>query len=65
MKHKVDEFYFGLQQYAALCGLDFKKLFYTCAMMYVPGITTDAQKAELIDKAKKQAADIVECIKAL
>lgn len=65
MKHKVDEFYFGLQQYAALCGLDFKKLFYNCGMMCVPGVTTDAQKAELIDKAKKQAADVIECVKSL
>ncbi len=45
--------------------MDFKKLFYTCAMMYVPGITTDAQKAELIEKAKKQAADIIDCVKGL
>ncbi len=65
MKHTVDEFYFPIKQYSALCGLDFKKLFYTCGMMYVPGITTDAQKAALVDKAKKQAADIVECIKSL
>ena len=65
MKHKVEEFYFSLQQYAALCGLDFKKLFYNCGMMYVPGITTDAQKAELIEKAEKQAADIIECVKSL
>ena len=65
MKHKVEEFYFPLQQYAALCGLDFKKLFYNCGMMYVPNITTDAQKSELIEKAEKQAADIIECVKSL
>ena len=65
MKHTVDEFYFGLRQYAALCGMDFKKLFSIGGMMYVPGITTDAQKAALIEKAKKQAADIIDCVKSL
>ena len=34
-------------------------------MMYVPGVTTDAQKQAIIDKAKKQADDIIECLKVL
>ena len=65
MKHKVEEFYFCLQQYAALCGLDFKKLFYNCGMMCVPGVTTDEQKAALIEKAVKQADDVIDCVKSL
>ncbi|MBQ6976758.1 MAG: NAD(P)H-dependent oxidoreductase [Selenomonadaceae bacterium] len=65
MKHTVDEFYFGLQQYAALCGMDFKGFIYSCGMMYVPGITTDAQKAALIDKAKAHAEKILDCLKSM
>jgi uncharacterized pyridoxal phosphate-containing UPF0001 family protein len=45
--------------------MDCKKIFCICGMMCIPGLTTDEQKAALIDKAKKQAADIIECIKTL
>ena len=34
-------------------------------MMCVPGVTTDAQKAALVDKAKQYADGIAECLKAL
>ena len=65
MKHAVEEFYFCLNQYAELCKLDFKKLFCSFGMMYVPGITTDEQKNILIEKAKKHAADILDFVKNL
>lgn len=65
MAHTVEEFSYPIKAFAALCKLDFKKLFTIGGMMYVPGITTDAQKAALVDKAKQQAAAIVECLKAL
>lgn len=65
MGHTVEEFSYQIKNFAALCKLDFKKLFSLGGMMCVPGVTTDAQKAALIDKAKKQAADIVDCIKSL
>ena len=63
MGHTVEEFSYQIKNFAALCKLDFKKLFYSCGMMYVPGITTEAQKQALIAKAKKHAADLVDCIK--
>ena len=65
MKHKVEDFYFNLQQYAGLCGMDCKKFFYICGAMCVPGVTTDEQKAALIERLKKHAAEIIECFKAL
>lgn len=65
MKHEVEEFYFALEQYAGLCNMNFKKLFYSCGMMCVPGITTDEQKKILLEKAEKQAADILDCVKSL
>ena len=65
MKHKVEDFYFNLVQYAALCGLDCKKFFGICGAMCVPGVTTEEQKAALIERLKKHAAEIIECLKAL
>jgi len=65
MGHTVEEFSFPLKAFAALCKLDFKQLFTVGGMMCIPGVTTDAQKAALVDKAKQQAAAIVECLKAL
>ena len=56
---------FPLANFAALCKLDFKKLFGICGMMCVPDVTTDEQKAAIIAKAKNHAASIVECIKSL
>ena len=52
-------------KFAQGCKMDCKKIFSIGGMMYVPGVTTDAQKQALIDKAKKQADDIIECLKVL
>ena len=65
MGHTVEEFSYQIKNFAAMCKLDFKKLFSLGGMMCVPGVTTETQKAALVDKAKKQAADIVDFIKSL
>ncbi len=65
MGHTVEEFSYQIKNFAAMCKLDFKKLFFIGGMMCVPGVTTEAQKQALIDKAKKQADDIVACVKSL
>ena len=65
MGHTVEEFSFAVENFAALCKLDCKKIFSIGGMMCVPGVTTDAQKAELITKAKNYAAGIADCIKSL
>ena len=63
--HTVEEFSYAIKYYAALCNLDLKKIFTVGGMLYVPGITSDAQKNSLIEKAKKQAAEIIDCVKSL
>ena len=65
MGHTVEEFSYPIKNFAALCKLNVKKLFSIGGMMCVPGVTTDEQKAALIDKAKQHAAAIVDCIKSL
>ena len=65
MGHTVEEFNVGLKNYAQMCGMDFKGFIYSCGMMYVPGVTTDAQKAALVDKAKAHAEKILDCLKSL
>ena len=63
--HTVEELMFPLAKFAEMAKMDCKKIFSISGMMYVPGITTDAQKAALVDKAEKQADDIVACVKSL
>lgn len=63
--HTVEELTFPLVKFAEMAKLDCKKIFSLNGMMYVPGVTTDAQKAALVDKAKQQAAAVVECLKSL
>ncbi|MCR5833959.1 MAG: NAD(P)H-dependent oxidoreductase [Selenomonadaceae bacterium] len=65
MGHTVEEFSYPIVNYATLCKMDCKKIFHICGMMCIPGITTDEQKQKLIDKAKKQAEEIVDCINSL
>lgn len=65
MKHTIEEFSYWIENFVAGTQMDCKKIFSIGGMMYVPGITTDAQKAALIEKAQKQAADIVDCVKSL
>ena len=65
MGHTVEEFCYPIKAFAALCKLDFKKLFTVGGMMCVPGVTTKEQQAALVDKAKQYADGIVEFLKAL
>lgn len=65
MKHTVAEFYSSLEGFALTCKLDYKKLFSMGGAMCIPGVTTDEQKNALIEKCKKQAAEIIDCIKSL
>jgi len=63
--HTVEELTFPVAKFAEMAKMDCKKIFCSCGMMCVPGVTTEEQKQALIAKAKKHAADIVECIKTL
>ena len=61
----VEELTFPVAKFAEMAKMDCKKIFYSCGMMCVPGVTTDEQKAALIDKAKKHADNLIECLKVL
>jgi len=63
--HTVEELAFPVVKFAEMAKMDCKKIFYSCGMMCVPGVTTNEQKQALIDKAKNHADNIVECIKNL
>ena len=63
--HTVEELTFPVAKFAEMAKMDCKKIFSIGGMMYVPGVTTDEQKAALVAKAEKQAENIFECIKSL
>lgn len=65
MKHTVAEYSSNLEGFALTCKLDYKKLLSMGGAMCIPGVTTDEQKNALIEKCKKQAAEIIEFIKSL
>ena len=65
MKHTIEEFSYGLEGFASTCKLDYKKLFSISGVMYIPGVTSDKQKEDVITRCKKQADEIIECIKSL
>ena len=61
----VEELTFPVAKFAEMAKMDCKKIFSIGGMMCVPGVTTDAQKAALIDKAKRHADAVADCIKSL
>ena len=63
--HTIEELAFPVTKFAEMAKLDCKKIFYSCGMMCVPGVTTDEQKAALVDKAKRHADDLIDCIESL
>ena len=63
--HKVEDFVYNLKQFAALCKMDFKKFFYMCGSMYVPGVSSDEDKNNLLEKSKTQAKNIIDFVKGL
>lgn len=63
--HTVEELMFPLVKFAEMTKLDCKKIFCSNGMMCVPGVTTDEQKAALVDKAKRHADELIACIESL
>lgn len=60
----VEDLTFPIAKFAGMCKMDCKKILYSCGMMCIPGVTTDEQKKNLVEKAKKHANDLIECIKS-
>ena len=65
MKHTIEEFSYGLKQYSEMCQMEFKKFFCIGGAMCIPGVTTEEQKQALIERVKKHADEIIECLKSL
>lgn len=65
MKHTVEEYSLGLEGFAITCKLDYRKFFKLTGAMYIPGVTPEAKAKELVERCKKQAAEIVDCLKSL
>ena len=61
----VEDLSFPVKKFAEMCKLDCKKIFYSCVMMCVPGVTTEEQKQALVEKAENHAAALAECLKSL
>ena len=60
--HEPPEFGYFLEQFAQLCNMTCAPMIYSCGMMYVPGVSPDSAKAEVVAKAKAQAQRVVEAI---
>lgn len=65
MKHTIEEFSYWIENFVAGTQMDCKKIFSIGGAMCIPGVTTDEQKAKLIERLQKHADEIVECLKAL
>lgn len=62
IQHEPPEFTYFLERFAILCNMTCAPAIYSCGMMYVPGVSPDSAKAEVLAKAKAQAQRIVEAI---
>ena len=65
MGHTVEDFTCPIAKFAGMCKLDLMKIFYVCGILCVPGVTTDEQKAALVDKAKRHADDLIAFVENL
>ena len=65
MGHTIEDFTCPIAKFAGMCKLDLVKIFSVSGILFVPGVTTDEQKAALVDKAKRHADDLIACIESL
>ena len=65
VKHSMDDFCAYLEQFAALCNMNYGKVFCSYSMRYIPGVFPDEKKQDVIDRAKIQAQDLVKYIETL
>ncbi|RVU06453.1 flavodoxin family protein [Novosphingobium umbonatum] len=65
MNHTVEEFLPPLRQTAALCGLKLADPVHSHGMMFIPGVTSDAQRAEVEARAHNHAARLIATLQPL
>lgn len=62
-KYTVEELSYGYRSTAALCNLEFGGVIYSDGMMYIPGVSSEADLEVLKTKARQHAERLVECLK--
>ena len=65
MGNTIEDFTCPVAKFAGMCKLDLMKILYVCGILYVPGVTTDEQKAALVDKSKKYADELIAFVESL
>ena len=64
MNHPLSAFLTPFCQTAALCKLKFYEV-HSCGMMYVPGISSDADRIEVENKAQDHAARLIKLLEEI
>ena len=62
-KHTIEEYSYAYQQTAALCGLEFAGIIHSGGMLYIPGMNTEEDKANVLAKAKQHAQRVINAVK--
>ncbi|MBQ9275233.1 MAG: NAD(P)H-dependent oxidoreductase [Succinivibrio sp.] len=65
MNYEVEEFLTPFRQTATLCGLHLNEALYSNGMMYIPGLTTDADLERIKDKASEHARRLFDLVTTL
>lgn len=65
MNYTVDEFLPPLRQTATLCGMDLQAPIYTAGMRYIPGVSSDAERANVEARAHNHAERLATLYRAL
>jgi len=65
MNHPVEDFLPPLRQTAVLCGLKMADPIHSHGMMFIPGVTTDAQRAEVEARAHNHATRLIAALSVL
>ena len=62
-EHTIGELGYGYGQTAKLCGLQFGGIIHTGGMLYIPGVSNEADRELVLAKAKTHAARVLEAVK--
>ena len=61
--HTIEEYSYAYQQTAAVCGLEFAGIIHSGGMLYIPGMSSEEDKQNVIAKAKQHAERVVSAVK--
>lgn len=61
--HPVEDFLFNFRQIAALCGMEYEKPMYTFGCAYIPGMSPESVKDQVIKNCQAHAEKLAERLK--